>query len=354
MIRAGRRQRHGERPPTLTLVITCSSLRLSLSFTLVASLTEIKMSTYTLKVHKRSTSRSGTAERATSSPWPLHLDFEAAPTLGDLKEAIQAKIPKLYPERQRITTEDKKLIVGNFDKLTLSSGSDVYVKDLGPQIAWRTVFLVEYFGPLFIHPVLYWGSQKIYGTYQPSHMQEIALGLVLLHYLKREVETLFVHRFSSATMPLFNIFKNSAHYWFLSGALLAGAIYRPALGAKALRGTIQDDPFFLTGCAITWTLAQLGNFQSHMILRSLRSAGGRERKIPRGGAFELVSCPNYFFETLSWIAFTVLTLSPASALFAAVSVGQMAIWAAKKHHNYKKEFSKEYPRGRKAMFPFIF
>jgi very-long-chain enoyl-CoA reductase len=41
-------------------------------------------------------------------------------------------------------------------------------------------------------------------------------------------------------------------------------------------------------------------------------------------------------------------------LFWAVSTGQMMSWAAKKQRAYKKEFGKEYPRQRKAMFPFLF
>jgi very-long-chain enoyl-CoA reductase len=46
-------------------------------------------------------------------------------------------------------------------------------------------------------------------------------------------------------------------------------------------------------------------------------------------------------------------LSFIAFVFTGLAVGQMALWAIKKHKNYKKDFGKEYPRGRKAMFPFV-
>jgi len=90
-----------------------------------------------------------------------------------------------------------------------------------------------------------------------------------------------------------------------------------------------------------------------MTVRNLRPAGTKTRGIPRGGLFELVSFPNYFAETIAWAAITVMTLSPFALLFLIVSTSQMAVWAAKKHKAYKKEFGASYPK-RKAMFPFIF
>lgn len=130
---------------------------------------------------------------------------------------------------------------------------------------------------------------------------------------------------------------------------------------------------------------------------------------PFCGLFNLVSCPNYTYEVISWVGFTVLTqtffckfdfrldtpfnlssrdflydvcknikqkktkhsgiiIYPYSesfhsvkhvtyhpfpaGLFALVGGGQMLQWALGKHRNYKKEF-KDYPKNRKAMIPFI-
>lgn len=76
------------------------------------------------------------------------------------------------------------------------------------------------------------------------------------------------------------------------------------------------------------------------------------RGIPKGYGFDLVSCANYFWESLGWTIFSILSRSYASYFFTACSIYQMLDWALKKHKQYKKEFP-DYPKNRKAMFPFI-
>lgn len=52
--------------------------------------------------------------------------------------------------------------------------------------------------------------------------------------------------------------------------------------------------------------------------------------------------------------FSILTRCWTSYLFTLFSIYQMAEWALKKHRAYIEEFGDKYPKGRKAMFPFIF
>lgn len=214
------------------------------------------------------------------------------------------------------------------------------VKDLGPQIGWRTVYIIEYLGPLFIHPLIFY----LYLN-EKSSAQYITLAMVTLHFLKREYETIFVHRFSSETMPFFNLFKNCAYYWLVGGVSLAAVTY-----STWYNGTSGSKfPIF---AAALYTVSELCNLKTHMILRDLRPAGTTERKIPRGLGFDLVSCPNYLFEILAWVGMSLVTNSLASWAFTAVGAVQMWFWSVKRHRRYKKEF-KDYPRGRKILIPFV-
>ncbi|KAF7864457.1 hypothetical protein EAF04_006591 [Stromatinia cepivora] len=79
--------------------------------------------------------------------------------------------------------------------------------NLGPQISWRTVFIVEYAGPILIHIAALLARPYLY-TYishggQLSNTQFLSMILILQHYLKRELEIAFVHKFSATTMPFF-------------------------------------------------------------------------------------------------------------------------------------------------------
>ncbi|KAM5530870.1 hypothetical protein V8D89_015455 [Ganoderma adspersum] len=280
-------------------------------------------------------------------------------TVLDLKRAIAAKSSKFHVARQKLSLSGENKALS--DEATLkdagvADGAEVAVKDLGPQVAWRTVFLIEYAGPLVIHPLFYHFPRVFFGgPVQHSVLQKYVYAAVLAHFAKRELETVFVHRFSHGTMPLRNIFKNSAHYHLLSGVLLAWSIYSPTFAANSpwIRGTVRENPTFLWSCLAAFVFAELSNLSTHISLRNLRPEGTTKRAIPRGYGFGLVSCPNYFFETLAWAAVTVMTGSYAAGIFLVVSTYQMTVWALKKHRNYKKEFGKEYPRNRKAMFPFI-
>ena len=212
----------------------------------------------------------------------------------------------------------------------------------GPQIAWQTVFLVEYLGPLLIHPVLYY----LLPSPQPSYLQALTFSLVMLHFTKRELETLLIHRFSAATMPAFNIFRNSAHYWLLSGLNMAYWIYIPSAPAAG------KSSYYITypGLAL-FVIGELGTLSNHITLRNLRSSGGIERGIPHGLGFDLVTCPNYMFEVVAWVGIAMVSWSLSTVIFAVAATGQMAVWANKKEARYRKEFGGQYQRKRYTMIP---
>jgi len=98
-------------------------------------------------------------------------------------------------------------------------------------------------------------------------------------------------------------------------------------------------------------IGEAGNFVSHVTLRNLRPEGTRKRDIPRGGLFEYVSCANYTFELLAWLAFAFFTQCFTAWLFFVVSFVQIYAWAVKKHIRYRSEFPNYHSR--KVLIPFL-
>lgn len=101
------------------------------------------------------------------------------------------------------------------------SGVRLYYKDLGPQVAWSTVFYLEYAGPLMIYSLV-WAARSGSPLNILSPMNNLdqlrwIFGLCYTgHFAKRLLETRFVHRFSHATMSLSNAVRNFVYYWLFS------------------------------------------------------------------------------------------------------------------------------------------
>lgn len=75
-------------------------------------------------------------------------------------------------------------------------------------------------------------------------------------------------------------------------------------------------------------------------------------KIPRGGAFELVSGANFFGEIVEWFGFALAAWSLPAFAFAVFTFANIGPRAASHHQWYLKKFP-DYPRNRRAVIPFV-
>jgi steroid 5-alpha-reductase/3-oxo-5-alpha-steroid 4-dehydrogenase 1 len=94
------------------------------------------------------------------------------------------------------------------------------------------------------------------------------------------------------------------------------------------------------------------NLWSDNRLLGLRRPGESGYRIPRGGIFELVACPNYLGEIIEWVGWAVASRSPAAVAFAVFTVANLVPRALSHHRWYRREFS-DYPARRRALVPFV-
>lgn len=238
------------------------------------------------------------------------------------------------------------------------------VKDLGPQIAWRVVFMIEYLGPLLFHPLALGLRSYIYPPVYPyvkdvvgslpagaeggllSVAQKLTFACVMVHFAKRELETMFVHRFSASTMPVSNVFRNSFFYWAAAGLLAAAEVYAPfSPAAKA------DNAIVIAVGLGLFLFGEISNAMVHYYLSTLRSPGGTERQIPRGYGFGVVTSPNYMYEIIAWIGIILISRSPSIVLFISIGASYMYSWGWGKEKAYRKEFGDKYKKKRHVMLP---
>jgi very-long-chain enoyl-CoA reductase len=294
---------------------------------------------------------------------PITLNVDGKDSVGSLKsQFVNAKGSRDVNRVSFKHTDEKLKDKVKFDddtsmlsSLQVRDGTELIFKDLGPQIGYRFVFYVEYLGPILMVGLFAFFRTQIFGLFglnvkggfdSMNSVAQLGVYCWIAHFMKRELETAFVHKFSRLTMPLKNIFINCGYYYSFA-AIISYPLCAPSFVAP-------DEMQVNIGLTI-FILSELANLHTHLNLASMRPAQlSKKREIPKGFGFDLVACPNYFFEIMAWVGFSIMTGIIWSYLFTAFGFYQMHEWAQKKHKGYKKTYGDEYTKlKRKAIIPFI-
>lgn len=169
----------------------------------------------------------------------------------------------------------------------------------------------------------------------------------LLHYINRTFVWPMRMRLRGKTMPLVIAAMAFGTNVVIDGLNFAWLyVYGPERGVEWL----SDGRFwagsllFFVGLAINW--------QSDGILRNLRAPGETGYKVPYGGAYRWVSCPNYLGELMEWAGFAIAVWSLPALAFFVWSVSNLAP-RARAHHRWYTETFPDYPPERRALLPWI-
>jgi steroid 5-alpha reductase family enzyme len=138
---------------------------------------------------------------------------------------------------------------------------------------------------------------------------------------------------------MFNVINGFLNgYWFVHFATeyRSGVLIDLRLGTGVI--------LFLTGSVI--------NKYHDFLLIKLRPISGNGYKIPYGGLFKYVSCPNFLGEIISWTGFALVAFNLAALSFLIWTIVNLTTRSLDHHRWYNMEFP-EYDKDRKAIIPYL-
>ncbi|KAK4284001.1 hypothetical protein QN277_000894 [Acacia crassicarpa] len=164
-----------------------------------------------------------------------------------------------------------------------------------------------------------------------------------LHFFKRVLEVLFVHKYSG-TMPLDSAIPITLSY-FLSTATM--------LYAQHLTLGLPEPPIDLKYPGILlFFIGIFGNLYHHYLLSKLRGSGEKEYKIPKGGLFGLVICPHYLFEIIGFYGISFISQTLYAFSFTLGTTFYLVGRSCATRRWYQSKFE-DFPQHVKALVPFV-
>ncbi|MBL8603615.1 MAG: DUF1295 domain-containing protein [Myxococcales bacterium] len=234
------------------------------------------------------------------------------------------------------------LVFGALLKITAPYGRHT-AAGWGPRLDARLGWLVmEAPAVLTVH----WSFAKGHPFEAPSAW--LFLTLWLVHYSFRAFIQPFLWRGRPTPMP-WVIVALGALFNGLNGSLVGHGLF-------VWRGPLGDGWLSDPRCVLGVLLFVAGlavNVHADEVLRRLRGPNESGYKVPHGGLYRYISCPNYFGEIVEWWGFALCTWHPASLAFAVWTTANLAPRALGHHRWYRATF-RDYPAGRRALVPGLF
>jgi protein-S-isoprenylcysteine O-methyltransferase Ste14 len=181
------------------------------------------------------------------------------------------------------------------------------------------------------------------------HRAELVPLVFLLMWQAHYVQRAFVYPFlmrggtrMPVTVMLLAITFNVLNAWINA---------RWVSGSGSYSATWLADPRFALG-VLLFGGGLAANLTADRTLRRLRAPGETGYRIPRGGLYRWVSCPNYLGEIVEWTGWALATWSLPGLAFAVYTAANLAPRAIDHHRWYRQQFA-DYPRDRRALVPFV-
>ncbi|KAL8159687.1 hypothetical protein V2J09_001224 [Rumex salicifolius] len=220
-----------------------------------------------------------------------------------------------------------------------------YSKLMGPnsgaKIRSKAGMVVIYL-PVFLFCAATWFL--FFPSYEEDSRFFLICSTLTLHFLKRLLETLFVHKYSGE-MALETMLLCSVTYVMFALIIIYAQYLTRQLPEPSIDLKYVGVFLFLTGMS--------GNMYHHYLLSALRKEGEKEYKIPKGGLFGLVVCPHYLFEVLDFwgLAFIAQTWCALG-----ITAGITVYMFCRSHSTRKWYVSKfeDFPAHVKAVIPYVF
>jgi 3-oxo-5-alpha-steroid 4-dehydrogenase 1 len=212
----------------------------------------------------------------------------------------------------------------------------------GPRLSPRLGWVLMELPAVLCFLILY-----LMGDHRDQPASVLLLAFWMIHYVHRSLVYPFSTRGNRRQTTLVMVLLGML---FNTGNAYLNARWLYTLGPGYALSWLLD-PRFLAGTALFWLGFALTKHSDRLLVH-LRAPGETGYRIPYGGAYRYVSCPNYLGEMVQWGGWALACWSLGGLAFFVWTFANLAPRALSTHRWYRRTFQ-DYPDDRKALLPFL-